>query len=460
MHQAQENEEKTALPCHGTPILTNCSWVSQVLYYLDKLQKGTLRRVPRANGNWSWEWRYINPANGKQDSKYLRGDEFPSQAEVEEHLRPFIKRLNKAQSDHGVLVDPTVSDLLDKFIEEESLLEIKKRKPGERAPDSDLLAFSTASSYLSLCNRIREKWGTTKLDEFEPLDFQKWLKELKREPKTKGHLKAFVNRLFNKAKLFGMVDFHENPIGLVEVRGISKRSKKPTVLTIEQFFLLLGLLPEPYFTMTLSAQCTGLRIEEILVLNWEKIDFERLCMKIEEAVVHGRIGPVKSEYSQDELPLDPSFATVLLDWKRQGTGIGLVFPSHITGRCYHASPLQQDWIRRAGWCLVACPECGAEPGIRCSGFPVRRSKRPPITVHAARRAAATAAGFGSIGWHTCRHTYRSLLSDADTPLEVQQKLMRHADIRTTTQYGEVPMRNKRAANTQAVRAILNRRSAR
>ena len=30
-------------------------------------------------------------------------------------------------------------------------------------------------------------------------------------------------------------------------------------------------------------------------------------MKGEEAVVHGRLGPVKTEYSQDELPLDPEF---------------------------------------------------------------------------------------------------------------------------------------------------------
>jgi hypothetical protein len=197
-----------------------------------KLQKGTLRRVPRAHGKWSWEWRYINPATGEQDSKYLKGDEFATESEVEEHLSPFIKRLNKARSDHGVLIDPSVGDLLDEYIKEEKLLEIKKRKPGERAPDEDLLAFSTAGSYLSLSNRIREKWGETKLDEFDPLEFQNWLKEIKMKPKTKGHLKAFVNRLFNKAKLYRMLDFHENPIGLVEVRGISKRRRKPADITI------------------------------------------------------------------------------------------------------------------------------------------------------------------------------------------------------------------------------------
>jgi integrase len=77
------------------------------------------------------------------------------------------------------------------------------------------LAFSTATSYMSLCNRIREAWGNTKLDRFKPLAFQNWLKNLDAKPKTKGHLKAFMNRLMNKAKLFEMLDFHENPIQLV-----------------------------------------------------------------------------------------------------------------------------------------------------------------------------------------------------------------------------------------------------
>ena len=356
---------------------------------------------------------------------------------MEEYLQPFIERLQSARTKPDFIVDPTLGDLLDRFIADENLLGIKKRKPGERASREDELSYSTTISYLSLCNKIREVWGEMKLDRFKPLAFQNWLKELPVKPKSKGRLKAFVNRLFNKAKLYEMLDFHENPIGLVEVRGISKRSKKQIDLEIDQFFLHLGLLPEPYRTMVLTAMCTGLRVEEILALDWAKVDFIRLCMKVEEAVVHGRIGPVKTEYSNDELPLDPDFATVLLDWKRftNAGDSGLLFPSHITGGCYHASPIQQDWIRRAGWCLAACPECGAAPGERCIGMKQTNSKRPRIQVHDARREAVTSADFGSIGWHTFRHKYRTLLSDGDTPLEVQQKLMHHPDIRTTTIYG-------------------------
>src|ERR1700730_12112786 len=47
------------------------------------------------------------------------------------------------------------------------------------------------------------------------------------------------------------------------------------------------------------------------------------------------------------------------------------------------------------------------------------------------RKAAIKAGIGHISSHTFRHTYRSWLDAVGTPIGVQQKLMRHADIRTT-----------------------------
>jgi integrase len=351
-----------------------------------------------------------------------------------------------------------MEDLLNHFIAEEHLLEIKERRPGERAARTDELAYSTTVSYLSLCKRIREAWGAIKLDKFTPLKFQNWLKELKLAPKTKGHLKAFVHRLFGKAKLYGMVEWVENPIELVEVRGISKRRRKPADLTIEQFWLIFHLLPEPYSIMSLVELCTGLRVDELLALRWAVVDFERLCMEVKEGVVHGRIGPVKTECSEDELPLDPDFALILLGWRVNSAESDWIFPSPKTGRCYHASPIQQDWIRRAGWCLVTCSECGALPGKVCAMSKPGRGKQPKIPVHDVRRSLAKEKGLGSIGWHTYRHTYRSLLSGEETPLDVQQKLMRHAHLSTTDDYGGPPMENRRQANSVVVRKILKRRS--
>jgi|ERR1700722_13286900 hypothetical protein len=55
--------------------------------------------------------------------------------------------------------------------------------------------------------------------------------------------------------------------------------------------------------------------------------------------------------------------------------------------------------------------------------------------------------------------FRTLLSGADTPIDVQQKLLRHAQISTTQEYGGPPMENQRRANSKVVRKLLFRESA-
>ena len=157
-------------------------------------------------------------------------------------------------------------------------------------------------------------------------------------------------------------------------------------------------MPESYRTMVLVAQCTGLRVEEILALPWENIQLDTLSMLVDRAVVHGRVQYVKTEYSEDELPLDPEFAIVLLERQRGSKGSKLMFTSPVTGRHFHASPIQQDYLRPAGWCLFPCSECGAEIGKHCTN-----EKGEAVAVHAARRAPAMKSKLGNVGWHTFRH---------------------------------------------------------
>jgi integrase len=64
-------------------------------------------------------------------------------------------------------------------------------------------------------------------------------------------------------------------------------------------------------------------------------------------------------------------------------------------------------------------------------------------------------GFDSVGCHN----YRSWLSGADAPIDVQQELMRHAQISATQQYGGPPMENQRPANSNVVRKSLPFRTA-
>jgi integrase len=66
--------------------------------------------------------------------------------------------------------------------------------------------------------------------------------------------------------------------------------------------------------------------------------------------------------------------------------------------------------------------------------------------HAYQRAAKRLALVGE-GTHSLRYTYRSWLDAVGTALAVQQKLMRHSDIRTTMNiYGDVVTDEMREAH--------------
>jgi integrase len=64
-------------------------------------------------------------------------------------------------------------------------------------------------------------------------------------------------------------------------------------------------------------------------------------------------------------------------------------------------------------------------------------------------------GLKSVGFHSLRHAYRSLLDSLGTPTGMQQKLMRHAQISTTMNtYGGAFLEDKRKANNEVTAALL------
>jgi len=68
--------------------------------------------------------------------------------------------------------------------------------------------------------------------------------------------------------------------------------------------------------------------------------------------------------------------------------------------------------------------------------------------------AAKAAGIGHMGTHTFRHSF-DVIDAVGTPIGVQQKLMRHADIRTTMNiYGDAASADMREAHGKIVQLAL------
>jgi integrase len=69
--------------------------------------------------------------------------------------------------------------------------------------------------------------------------------------------------------------------------------------------------------------------------------------------------------------------------------------------------------------------------------------------------ACQALGLPNVGWHTFRHSHRSMLDETGAPVGVQQKLMRHANVSTTMNvYGNASIKAKAEANSKVVQMIL------
>src|ERR1700687_788235 len=78
------------------------------------------------------------------------------------------------------------------------------------------------------------------------------------------------------------------------------------------------------------------------------------------------------------------------------------------------------------------------------------------SVNGAYKKAASAAKVKHVSTHSMRHTYRSWLDAVGTPIAVQQKLMRHADIRTTMNtYGDVVTDEMSRAASKVAGLALN-----
>lgn len=291
-----------------------------------------------------------------------------------------------------------------------------ERYLAEELPDR----HSTARSYQSwLRNHIKPKWGEYVLTQIKPLAVEQWLKGLDLAPKSKGHLKNQMRIVFNCAMRWELLPYQVNPMGFVRVKDVSKRVRQSVVLTIDQFRQVLDHIPEPYRTMCVVAGCLGLRISEVLGLQWRDFDWETRQVQIRRSWIFGHVGEPKTENSRRPMPVDLALEKLLREYRRRLPSSlqesEWLFASKRTGMPSHPWSAQRRWLLRAG----------------------------------------EKVGVGRLGWHSFRHTYSTLLNEHGTDVKVQQELLRHADIRTTMNiYTRAVPERLRKANSKLVRLLL------
>lgn len=279
---------------------------------------------------------------------------------------------------------------------------------------------STRTFYLPwFNNHSHPRWGDNLIATLKPLAVRDWLNGLSLSRKSKQHIRGLMKQLFDWAMLWELIPTKENPMKVVRLMATEEEIMEKRVLTSEEFRAILDLLSEPCRTMALIAASTGLRVSEILGLQWGDFDWEKLEIKIRRAVVLGQVGRVKTPKSRSSLPLDPSLAALLISCKQLTAPYAgpsdWAFANPTTERPWRPSRLQTNYIRPAG--------------IKVTGE--------------------------SIGWHNFRHTFSTMLRSLGTDVKVQQDLLRHADIRTTLNiYTQAATAQKREAMGKVIRLVL------
>jgi integrase len=336
-------------------------------------------RYDKRRKTWNYLW-YDGPT--RRSKRIGTKQEFPTKAAAWKEVESLEIQAKPPDGDKGDTVRSVVA-----------------RYEAERMPSRQ----STVRVYRSfLNNHVLPKWADTRIQDVQPRPVELWLRELPLSPKSKTHVRSLMHGLVEFAMWSGLLDISRNPISLVQNIGATRRVRKARSLTAEQFQALLKELHEPFGTMALLSVCLGLRISEALALRWADVDWLGSRLSVRRGIVEQVVADVKTEGSARTFNLTGELLERLKSRKQRSDFSGA-----------------EDWIFAS---------------------PIKLGRLPYSYTGVWRELerAAEAAKVGHLGTHSFRHTHRSWLDAVGTSVAVQQKMMRHADIRTTMNiYGDV-----------------------
>jgi integrase len=351
-------------------------------------------------------WNFLWWHNGNRRSKNLGRHSTKTGAwKAAKPLRDALgtKAEDVVSTDATVSAIPTVSTLVNSY---------RTEKMSQR--------HSTRLAYEAwFRNHIVPKFGDSPITELQARPVQLWLESLELAPKSRAHVRGLLSTLWDYAMWRGDLPTQRNPMELVAIKGATKRTRKPRSLAVEEFHKFIQHLEEPFRTIALLCVCFGLRISECLALKWSDVDWLNSRLLVQRGIVRQHVDEVKTETSERAMSVDSELLAALKGW-RQGSQFSA------DGDWMFASPVQRG---RLPW-----------------SYP---------RIWQVFQKAAKDAGIGALGTHAMRHSYRSWLDAVGTTVAVQQKLMRHADVRTTMNvYGDVVTDEMVQAASKVVRLAI------
>ena len=320
----------------------------------------------RGSGRYRYMVKYRDP-DGTQRSRTfqdkLEADEFKLQVEKGEQVLPRSKW--------------TFKELADRFIEKDGID----------------LAPNTKAFYSSLIRtHLEPRWGDRKIATITRADIEDLRTELmaKRSASTTRSVLVCLQRILGYGEGHGWITANV-------ARGIKKPKLPKTdkrALEAGEVKAFIDAANPRYKMLFYTAAKTGMRLGELLGLEWDAIDFDGGFIHVRQQFTGGRITPdLKSERSDRHIPIDAETQGQLRRWRLKAPNSRLVFPNE------KGNPQNDSNVRNRGFI----------PALK------KAKLRDPHEVK----------------FHTFRHTYGSHQLCNGVPVADVSKYLGHASIATT-----------------------------
>lgn len=376
-------------------------------------QKGSLSRVRRKGGFdvWVFRWRDTQPDGKRRPRKLVVGTVKQLPTESAAWKAVDVLGLNINAECPAVCRSPlTFRELVQHYQTKELDLDAQ----------SEWKTYSTKLVYGSyIDNWILPKWGALRLSALENTPavlIEEWLASIKRSRGTKAKIRNIFSAICSHAIRYRWM--RSNPIS--EVRQSAKPEGHKVPLDEQELQTLFEKLGRRERTLVLLDVPTGMRVGELLALQWKDIDFQKKQLQIRKSIWNQRVGPTKTKESEKSMPLDDAMVADLNSWRAETPYAG-----------------DEDWVFAS---------------------PSMQGKQPfwPNSLMWNIRRQAKQAGINKhISWHVFRHTFSTLLVENGEDVKTVQSLMRHANSRTTFDiYTHAVTGRKRRAQSRIVEMML------
>ncbi len=236
---------------------------------------------------------------------------------------------------------------------------------------------------------LKPFFGELKLGEITSRHIDQFKRKQQAEglnPKTINNQIAVLSKIFHSAVEWGDLD------NIPVMKLLRVPAKKIRFLDENECTALLADQVEPMWSqMITTAIHTGMRMGELMGLQWEDIDFDRHVITVRRSIVRGEITSPKSHKSRT-IPMTKQLDDLLYSIRQKR---GLVF-----------------WSKES----VAI--------------------MPKQAVCALWRVCAR-TGVDRIGWHALRHTFASRLVMRGVPIRHVQQLLGHSSVTMTERYSHL-----------------------